>query len=148
MPEALHIGTYWLARRESAEACARRAERLFRLLSRLETTWTGWHDTEDDKARWIDPDAATFERLFKKKKYRDGPDGFGFCFWVGDTLKEATSVNTRCGASTPRLPSVCVLTLPQTGAVAERVLTARGAGRSAARHGHGLGTRVGNRHVR
>jgi hypothetical protein len=127
MTETYYAGSYWLARQESAEACARRAELFFRLLGRCDPTWTHWHDTADSeeaKASQVNPDAATFTRMFGREKNRQGEDGFRFWLWGGDTVEEATSVNTRCGAATPWLSSTCVLDLPTRGPVATRVLTA------------------------
>lgn len=127
MTETYYCGTYWLARQESAAACARRAGLFFKQLSDSDPAWKNWHDTVEpgDEAEDLSsPSAATFERLFARKQYRDGPDGFRFWFWVGDTQPEATSVNVRCGSSTPLLPSLCALSLPEQGPVLRRVLTA------------------------
>ncbi|XXF78264.1 immunity 52 family protein [Myxococcaceae bacterium GXIMD 01537] len=121
-----YAGSYWLARHESAEACARRAELFFRLLGHCDPAWNGWHDTDGSRASHealVSPDAATFTRMFKKKKYQDGPDGFRFWFWVGNTVPEATSVNARCGSANPWVSSACVLMPPDDGHISERVLT-------------------------
>lgn len=127
MEESYYIGSYWLARPESAEACAQRSELFLRLLSGVDPAWNGWNDVAapDDSARLlVSPDAATFTRMFRNKEYRDGKDGCQFCFWVGDTREEATSVTVRCGSANQWLSSACSVSLPETGPVSERVLTA------------------------
>src|SRR5688572_21635188 len=127
MMETYYAGSYWLARHESAEACARRAERFFRLLGSCDPAWNRWHDTADsEKAQTpqLHPDAATFTRMFARKENRQGEGGFRFWLWVGDSVEEAASVNVRCGAASPWLASACALDLPSRGVIADRVLTA------------------------
>jgi hypothetical protein len=120
-----YVGSYWLARQESAEECARRAERFFHLLGRCDPAWTRWHDVADSaSAPDVSPDAATFVGMFQRKRNQQLRNGFHFGFWAGNAVKEATAVNVTCGSSSPRVPSVCVLALPDQGLVAERVLTA------------------------
>ncbi len=127
MSDTYYVGSYWLARHESAQACAQRAETLFRLLGQCEPTWNRWHEAADSfeeaRQRQLDPDAATLMRLFGRKKNRVG-DGFQFWLWAGDSPDETTSVDAGCGASTPFVNSVCVLTPPRRGPTAQRVLTA------------------------
>jgi hypothetical protein len=122
MQGSYFAGAYWLARHETAAACARRAELFFRLLGGCDPAWTGWHDTAGAKV--VNTDEATFTRMFGKKEYRRGPDGFRLMFWTGATVLEATSVGVSCGSATPWVPSSCVLSPPDKGPVAERVLTA------------------------
>jgi hypothetical protein len=43
MQETYYAGSYWLARPESAEACAQRAECFFRSLGRSDPAWTRWY---------------------------------------------------------------------------------------------------------
>jgi hypothetical protein len=121
-----YVGAYWLARHESAEACARRAETFFQLLGQCDPAWRLWNDSAASKKEQERPttlDAATFARMFGRKKYQQGPDGFRFLFWAGETVPESTSVYVRCGAASPLVSSACVLTPPTQGSVSERVLT-------------------------
>lgn len=124
--ETYYVGSYWLARPESAEACAQRAERFFHLLGRCDPAWNQWHDTAAEEASndVVTPDAATFARMFQKKEYQSGKDGFRFMFFVGDTVPESTSASGNCGSAPPWVTSNCVLRLPSKGPVSERVLTA------------------------
>lgn len=127
MTDTYYIGSYWLARRESAEACAQRLERFFRLLGRCDPAWTNWYETADSfeaaRERPFNPDAATFKTLFGRKANRIG-DGFHYWLWTGENEDETTAVNGACGSADVWQPSSCVLQPPHRGAVSTRVLTA------------------------
>jgi hypothetical protein len=127
MEDSYYIGSYWLARYESAESCARRAEHFFRGLGHCDPAWNRWRklaEFEEEQTFLVNPDAATFTRMFERRENRQGEDGFRFGVWEGDRVKEATSVNVRCGSATPWLSSLCVVDLPSRGPVAQRILTA------------------------
>ncbi len=126
MKETYYAGSYWLARHETAEACARRAERFFRLLERCEPTWNQWNDTvnsEEAQNSLVSLEAATFTRMFSREENRQGPDGFDLYLFAGDTVPTATTVNVSCGSATQAYPQACVLRPPSEGPIAERVLT-------------------------
>ncbi|WP_225408279.1 immunity 52 family protein [Stigmatella hybrida] len=126
MGESYYIGAYWLARRETPQACASRAEAFFRELGPCEQTWSRWHETAgsfaEARALRFQPEHGAFEGLFGRKANRVG-DGFNFWLWAGDPPEEATSVSVACGSSTPFVNSMCVLTPPSAGSVASRVQT-------------------------
>jgi hypothetical protein len=125
MEESYYIGSYWLARPESAEDCAQRSEFFLRLLSGFDPVWSCWNVVTDSKHEpLVKPDVAAFIRMFGSKAHQQGPDGFRFGLWVGDTVKEATSVDVRCGSANLWLSSACAVGLPKSGPVSERVLTA------------------------
>jgi hypothetical protein len=127
MVDTYYAGVYWLARHESAEACARRAEVLFRLLGRCEPTWSRWCETansfEEARERPFIPGAAAFTRLFSRKENQSG-DGFNYWLWTGGSPEEAIGVHGACGFSEGWVPSTCVLSPPDEGLIAERLLTA------------------------
>jgi len=127
MMETYYAGSYWLARRESAEACARRAERFFHLLARCDLAWTRWYQTansfEEARQRRFTTDSANFQKLFAQKKHQIG-DGFTFHLWTGDNLDETSGVDGACGSADPWFRPCCVLTPHAEGPIMERVLTA------------------------
>jgi hypothetical protein len=129
MEDTYYAGAYWRGRHESAEACAQRAEALFRLLGRCVPEWNRWHEAADtfEEARQLQhaTDAEAFGKLFARKQNRIG-DGFRFWLWAGENPDETTLVHGFCGSSTPWQTSVCVLNPPSEGAIAERVVTAPG----------------------
>ncbi|MDC0714765.1 hypothetical protein POL68_40325 [Stigmatella sp. ncwal1] len=127
MRETYYAGSYWLARPESAQACARRAERFFHLLGRCDPAWTRWHETADsfEEARNLQfrTDASSFQKLFAQEEHQIG-DGFSFHLWTGENLHETSGVDGACGSSSLRLSSSCVLEPYTQGPHAERVMTA------------------------
>jgi hypothetical protein len=127
MIETYYAGIYWLARREAAEACARRAERFFQLLGRCDPAWKCWHEKADsfESAHKLQftLDAASFQKLFAQRENQVAA-GFSFHLWTGDTLEETSLVDGNCGHSSLHLPSTCVLKPYDEGPISERVLTA------------------------
>ncbi len=127
MQETYYAGSYWLARPESAEACARRAERFFRGLGRCDPAWNRWHQTagsfEEARKRQLNTDAARFQKLFAEAEHRID-DGFSFWLWAGDNPRETSTVRAKCGFAAPWLSSSCVLSPYTRGPIAARVLTA------------------------
>ncbi len=127
MIETYYAGSYWLARPESAEACARRAARFFHLLGRCDPAWTRWYEPADsfEEARELQfaTDAASFQKLFARKENQIG-DSFSFNLWTGDDLDETSGVDGRCGSAHLRVSSACVLRPYAEGPISERMLTA------------------------
>jgi len=127
MMETYYVGSYWLARPESAEACARRAERFFHLLGRCDPAWARWYEKADsfEEARKLQftTDAANFQTLLARKERQIG-DGFSFHLWTGDNLQETSVVDGVCGSADPWLRTSCVLRPFREGRIRERVLTA------------------------
>ncbi|WP_398577221.1 immunity 52 family protein [Stigmatella hybrida] len=127
MTETYYAGSCWLDRPESAEACARRAERFFHLLGRCDPAWTRWYEPaasfKEARERLFATDAENFQKLFAQKEHRIG-DGFSFHLWTGDSREETSGVDGNCGHSSLHLPSTCVLRPYDEGPLGERVLTA------------------------
>jgi hypothetical protein len=127
MIETYYAGSYWLARPESAEACARRAERFFHLLGHCDPAWTRWYEAADsfEEARKLqfETNAENFQKLFAQEENQFG-DRFSFHLWTGDNLNETSGVDGRCGSANLRLSSACVLKPYDGGLIGERVLTA------------------------
>lgn len=127
MMETYYAGSYWLARPESAEVCAQRAEHFFYLLGRCDPAWTRWYKPansfEEARKRRFTPDAANFQKLFAREENHFG-DRFTYGLWTGDSLEETSGVDGNCGGSSLHLVSTCVLRPHDQGPIGERVLTA------------------------
>jgi hypothetical protein len=127
MIETYYAGSYWIARPESAEVCAQRAEHFFRSLGRCDSAWTRWYEPNNsfDEARTppFTTEAANFQKLFAQEEHQIG-DGFSFGLWMGEKKEEPSFVDVSCGSADPWLPLTCVLTVNDEGPVGERVLTA------------------------
>jgi hypothetical protein len=127
MRETYYVGSYWLARPESAEACVRRADHFFHLLERCDPAWSRWHEPagsfEEARRRQFAPSAESFQKLFRKQEKR-GDDEFSFHLWTGDSQEETSVVDGACGSADTALPSNCVLRPYKRGPLADRLLTA------------------------
>ncbi|WP_224367684.1 immunity 52 family protein [Hyalangium versicolor] len=127
MMETYYAGSYWLARHESYEACASRAEHFFHLLGHCDPAWVRWYEAADSfaEARTLqfETDAANFQRMFAQEENHFG-DRVSYHLWTGDNLDETSSVDGNCGSSSLRLPSTCVLKPYDEGSLGDRVLTA------------------------
>jgi hypothetical protein len=120
MLETYYAGVYWPQRHESAEACARRTEAYFRLLSPLDATWAHWFEQADTREEALKlrilPVAATFEALFARKEYQLLRDGYSIGFWNGQEDPGATGTNIACGQGSKFAPSNCCVLEPPTPA--------------------------------
>ncbi|NMO14843.1 hypothetical protein HPC49_00660 [Pyxidicoccus fallax] len=127
MTDGYYAGVYWPARKESAEACARRAESLFQGLAPLEPTWANWYGTDKSREealeRRLAPHASTFEQLFASRKHQL-LGGFSLTAWNGEPQGSATGILLRCGLSSTSVGNSCTLNPPRQGPVAQRVTTA------------------------
>ncbi|ADO72036.1 immunity 52 family protein [Stigmatella aurantiaca] len=127
MIETYYAGSYWLARPESAEVCARRAALFFHLLGRCDPAWTRWYEKADSFEEALKlpftTEAVNFQKLFAREERQIG-DGFIFHLWTGDSLQEASVVDVTCGSADPWLRTHCVLRPCDEGRTGERVLTA------------------------
>jgi hypothetical protein len=127
MMETYYAGAYWLARPESLEACAFRAERFFHLLGHCDPAWTRWYETassfREARNRPFRTSASGFQGLFGKQEKR-GDDEFTFHLWTGESQQETSGIDGRCGSSSEWLHSSCVLRPFDEGPVGERILAA------------------------
>jgi hypothetical protein len=127
MEETYYAAAYWLARSESAEACAQRAERFFHFLSRCDPAWTHWYEPADSfeeaRQRRFTTDATNFQALYARKE-NGFNHHFSFGLWTGDNLQQTSSIDGRCGSPSHLVASCCVLQPHHQGPVADRVLTA------------------------
>jgi immunity protein 52 of polymorphic toxin system len=127
-PKSYYAGVYWPARRESAEGCARRAERFFTLLSRCDPIYTRWFEQADSRKKALqlqfEPTYETFIRFFGMRKYREGPHGFSFSAWTGNEEGRGGMLMVFCGSAFEGQSNRCLLYLPSEGPERERVLRA------------------------
>jgi hypothetical protein len=132
MNESYYLGTYWLARRETAEACARRAETFFRLLAPCDPSLSQWFEKgwtlEEALAHRCELDAASIATEFSQQEWEEGRfagEGFSLDFWNGETNEAASSMSLLCGDASVWVSNFCLFNPPKKeGTVAERVLQA------------------------
>ena len=127
--ERFQAGAQWSSRKESVEACARRAEVLFQRLGACDPTWARWFEYVYSRKASLqlpfEPTEASFRRFFERKKYRLGKDGFCFEAWTGQEQRgKGGQLSLTCGSGLPFYTNGCRLHLPrEEPAVAARVLT-------------------------
>lgn len=128
MNETWYAGAYWLGRKESAEACARRAETFFRSMGRCDPSWSTWCEAaesfEASRLLPFEPDAANLARMFGRRENQEPGDGVSLWAWAGSRRDEVTGVSLRCGSASHQTSAVCLLKPPSYGPVAERVVSA------------------------
>jgi len=129
--DTYYAAVYWGNRVESAEACARRAETFFSLLSRCDPDFTRWFEQADSRKKALqlqfEPTHETFLRFFKRRGYRMGKIGFIFSAWTGhpDDKQRGGMVSFKCGLDAFGTSNSCLLELPKEVPGTERVLTVR-----------------------
>jgi len=127
--DSYYAAVYWGCRVESAEACARRAETFFHLLSRCDPDYTRWFEQADSRKKALqlqfEPTHETFLRFFKRRTYRLGKIGFSFSAWTGhpDDKQRGGMVSFTCGDEAVGGANNCLLELPEEAPGTERVLT-------------------------
>ncbi len=131
MEEDYYVGSYWLARREDADSCAQRTERLLRELASCDPRFSRWFEKamtlEEALAFRLEPDATRIAQVFREQEHREGrfkEEGFSLRLWSGQTHEEASDLSLLCGDASVWVSNRCLLGPPQTGAAAEHLLQA------------------------
>ncbi len=126
--ELFQAGAHWAGRRESAEACARRVEMLFRQLGRCDPAYARWFEYAYSRKHSLqlpfEPNFETFLRFFERRKYRLAREVFTFEAWTGQEQQgRGGMLSFVCGSNEPFYPNGCQLHLPREEPAASRVLT-------------------------
>ena len=131
MKETYYVGTYWLARRESAESCAQRAESFFRLLATCDPSLARWfrkgRTLKEALKHPIESDAASLAKVFNQQAQQEGrfaDDGFSLRGWNGQTHEAASSLSFLCGDASVWVSNLCLFDPPAEGPAEERILQA------------------------
>ncbi|REG26674.1 immunity protein 52 of polymorphic toxin system [Archangium gephyra] len=126
--ELFQAGAHWAGRRESAEACARRVEVLFRQLGRCDPAYSRWFEYAYSRKHSLqlpfEPTSETFLRFFERRKYRLAREVFTFEAWTGQEQQgRGGMLSFTCGSNESFYPNGCLLHLPREEPAASRVLT-------------------------
>ncbi|WNG21697.1 immunity 52 family protein [Cystobacter fuscus] len=131
MEETYYVGAYWLARKESASACAPRFERFLGLLSHCDPTFSQWFKKGRTREAALEhrfaSDAGGIATFFNQQSQEDGrreTSGWTAHLWNGQPDGTASGLSIHCGDASPRLPNSCLLYPPEEPPVAERLLRA------------------------
>ncbi|MET0402308.1 MAG: Imm52 family immunity protein [Cystobacter sp.] len=131
MREGYFVGAYWGPRQETARACAERAAHFLRLLAECDPSFTQWY-RGGRKAPPGMPghpiqNVEALERLMLAGRSRGDSshavlEEHGFLTGVFNARKEYTGLSFHCGVHYPEGHNYCLLELPASGPVRERLL--------------------------
>lgn len=135
IPEGYYAGACWGPRKESPEDCAQRTAVLLNMLALCDSFLAHWYQParslrDARKHPLMPPDVPTLTKFFRRGVNREdgGPAieelGFSFSFGNGGGNYDSADLSLHAGGYSGAVSNTCVLTLPRTGANAERVLTA------------------------
>ena len=120
-----YVGAYWLARQETAEACAQRAEVFFRLLTDCDPSLSQWFkksgSMKEALAHRVDTRSEALSKAFTQQKARQPKDDFFLRLWNGGLHGGASSFTLFCGSASLRVANSCVVSLPEEGRAEERL---------------------------
>jgi hypothetical protein len=135
-PETYYAGAYWGPRRESTGECARRAVTFLNLLAACDPLLAHWNKIPKPRGRGrktplMPPDLSTLTEAFQRGVNRQpgGPPiehlGLTVSAYNDGTGEDFADVSMHCGSYEKNSSAnACVLSLPNRGENAERILTA------------------------
>lgn len=128
MNEKYYAGVYWLARGESADACAERAGRFFQLLAECDQSLGSWYEKgwtlKQALQRRVGTTPKELLQRFRKIEKRAPGRGFSLALWNGQAAEGGSSLSLQCGAAEALQASYCVFDPPAEGPTAGRMLQA------------------------
>jgi hypothetical protein len=133
MIETYYIGAYWGARREDAEACARRMAASVELLKPVDPLFASWFkgskSLKQSLTRPLELELSSLQKYIQRNLMRDDRRqpmedlGFSVGLWNGCQGGNDAWLSIRCGGYWEQLINGCVLDIPEEGPSSERVLT-------------------------
>ncbi len=134
MADPRYIGTYWGARKESAEECARRLQNLLRQVALLDPLFGRWFKSakslKQSLTRPLELDLPSIQQYLQRNLMRDDRRqpmedlGFSISLWNGEQGGNDAFLSLSCGGYWEQVSNSCVLNAPFEGPGSERVLTA------------------------
>jgi hypothetical protein len=132
--ETYYAGAYWGPRKESAEACARRAQVMLASLAINDPSFSRWFkqakSLKESLKRPLEPTCAALQQWIQRGAMRsDGGMmmeelGYSVLAWNGERDEyDDSDFQVSCGGYSKRVNNACVFKLPSRGPNAERVLT-------------------------
>jgi Immunity protein 52 len=133
MGETYYIGAYWRARREDAEACARRLAALVQSLAPMDPLFASWFkgakSLKESLKRPLELELPSLQKYVQSRIMRDSARkpiedlGFSIGLWNGHQGDNDAWLRIYCGAYSEFSGNSCVLKAPYEGPGSERVLT-------------------------
>ncbi|MFL5344014.1 MAG: immunity 52 family protein [Hyalangium sp.] len=133
MIETYYIGAYWGARKEDAQACARRIATLVQLLQPVDLLFASWFkgakSLKQSLTRPLELEFSSLQEYVQRNLMRDDRRqpmedlGFSISLWNGQQGGNHAFLRIACGGYWEQVSNSCVLIAPDEGPGAERVLT-------------------------
>jgi hypothetical protein len=134
MAETYYIGAYWRARREDAEACARRLAALIQSLAPMDPLFASWFKNakslRERLKRPLELELSGLQKYVQSRIMRDSARkpmedmGFRVGLWNGAQGGNDAWLSIGCGGYSEVTGNRCLLEAPYKGLGSERVLTA------------------------
>ena len=134
MVETYYIGAYWGARKEDAEACARRLAACVQLLAPVDPLFASWFkgakSLKLSLQRPLELEPSRLQKYIQRNLMRDDRRqpmedlGFRVGLWNGRQGGNDAWLSIGCGGYWEQVSNRCVLDAPYKGPGSERVLTA------------------------
>ena len=134
MIETYYIGAYWGARKEDAEACARRTAACVQLLAPVDPLFASWfkgsRSLKQSLQRPLELELSSLQQYIQREIMRDSRRkpmeqlGFSVGLWNGRQGGNHAWLSIACGGYSEVTGNRCVLDAPDEGPGSERVLTA------------------------
>jgi hypothetical protein len=133
MIETYYIGAYWGARKEDAQACARRLSAMVQSLAPVDPLFASWFkgskSLKESLKRPLELELSSLQKYIQRNLMRDDRRqpmedlGFSVSLWNGCQGDNDAFLHLSCGGYWERLSNSCVLKTPHEGPASERVLT-------------------------
>jgi hypothetical protein len=133
MSETYYMGAYWWARREDAEACARRMAALVQLLQPVDPLFASWFKSakslKESLKRPLELELSILAKYVQRTITRDDRRqpmehlGFNVWLWNGRQGGNDAWLRASCGGASEWVSNNCILEAPDEGPGSERVLT-------------------------
>jgi hypothetical protein len=128
MEESYYVGAYWLARDETVDACARRAETFFQGLSACDSSLTHWfkkgRTLEEALQHRIELHRDAFLGVFGPEEKRSPEMGVSLGLWTGESSGGGSSLSLSCGSASVWGSNYCVFDPAPQGSASARLLQA------------------------
>jgi hypothetical protein len=133
MLETYYIGAYWGARKEDAQACARRMATVVQLLQPVDPLFASWFkgskSLKQALQRPLELEPSSLQKYIQRNLMRDDRRqpmedlGFSVGLWNGCQGGNDAWLTIFCGGYWEQVSNSCVLDAPCKGPASERVLT-------------------------
>lgn len=128
--DSYYAGAYWGPRKETPEACARRAEAFLIAIAKIDPAFSRWFEQgrsrKDALKRPLELSSEAMEQRIRRGGDRQFEElGYSVWAWNGEPdAYDACGFHFHCGGHAEGQSNNCIVNLPARGPNAERILRA------------------------